>query len=147
LHDLGIDRNAVHFVEVWNKIDLIDEGRAEALITLASRRPANERPYIVSAVTGQGVDALLAGIEERLSRDHIRIALSLDVSQHHEIGWIYDNTQIIERTNGKDGAVDFILRIGADKLDRLLQRFPQAKQIANEPAPRKRKPARRPLAS
>jgi GTP-binding protein HflX len=148
LHDLGIDRNAGNFIEVWNKIDLIDEGRAEALITLASRRPANERPFIVSSVTGQGVDALLAGIEERMSREHVRIALSLDLSHHHEIGWIYDNTQIIERTNGKDGAVDFILRIGPDKLDRLLRRFPQARQIANEPAPRKRKPpVRRPLAS
>ncbi|MDF2119738.1 GTPase HflX [Roseiarcaceae bacterium H3SJ34-1] len=147
LHDLGIDRNGGHFVEVWNKIDLIDEARAQALITMASRRPADERPFIVSAVTGQGVDALLAGIEERMSRDHVRMALSLDLSHHHEIGWIYDHTQIIERTNGKDGAVDFILRIGPDKLDRLLRRFPQARRIDQERAARKRRPSPRPLAS
>ena len=142
LHDLGIDRHGGHLVEVWNKIDLIDERRAEALETLASRRVADERPFIVSAVTGQGVDVLLAGIEARLSHEHLRIALSLDVSQHHDIGWIYDNAQIVERTNGRDGAVNFVLRIGPDKLDRLLRRFPGAKQIASEATTRRRKPGK-----
>ena len=67
LADLGVDAaDTKHVIEVWNKIDRLDEGnRARLLDEGAGEKP--EPPIAISAVTGEGIDALAAVIEERLS--------------------------------------------------------------------------------
>ena len=50
---------------MWNKIDKLDaDGRAR-LKNLAERRP-EQRPVLVSALRGEGIDALIEAIEARL---------------------------------------------------------------------------------
>jgi GTP-binding protein HflX len=39
-------------IEVWNKLDRLDPEERERLKNLAERRPADERPVLVSALTG-----------------------------------------------------------------------------------------------
>ncbi len=67
LSALGIDPNEEQrLIEVWNKIDRLDaDGRAR-LKNLAERQPADQRPVLVSALTGQGADELIKAIEARL---------------------------------------------------------------------------------
>ncbi len=67
LGDLGVDASdRKRVIEVWNKIDLLDDGnRARLLVDGAVDRP--EPPIAISAVTGEGLDALVAIIEERVS--------------------------------------------------------------------------------
>ena len=54
---LGIDPNEEQrLIEVWNKIDRLDaDGRAR-MQNLAERRPEDQRPVLVSALSGQGID-------------------------------------------------------------------------------------------
>ncbi|MDH7795030.1 GTPase HflX [Beijerinckia sp. 28-YEA-48] len=143
LRDLGIDPNDGHFVEIWNKIDLLDPSQADALRTSVSRRPLEERPFVVSALTGEGIDDLLAGIEARLSRDHVTFELRLGPQEQDQLGWIYDNMQVLSRDHDEDGAVHFKLRVAPDMIDRLERRMPQATRVVvRQPARRRpRRPA------
>jgi len=59
LDELGLkSEDEERIIEVWNKIDALDQERREAL-TLAARGFAeNKRPMLVSAVSGEGLDSL-----------------------------------------------------------------------------------------
>ena len=67
LADLGVDASdAEHVIEVWNKVDLLDEANRARLIAEGSD-PAKGPPIAVSAITGEGIPALVEIIETRLS--------------------------------------------------------------------------------
>ena len=46
-------------IEVWNKIDRLDAEARARVLNLAERQPADRRPVLVSALTGEGIDAPL----------------------------------------------------------------------------------------
>ena len=61
LRQLGIDPDAgQRILEVWNKIDRFDPEMRENLQNIAARRPPERPCFLVSAETGEGVEALLA---------------------------------------------------------------------------------------
>ncbi len=67
LRQLGIEPGeGRRMIEVWNKIDRLDDAGRERLINLAERQPAERRPVLVSALTGEGLDRLTGEIEARL---------------------------------------------------------------------------------
>src|ERR1700719_212577 len=61
----GADAGRV-LIEVWNKIDRVDAAARSRLENLIERRPPAERPVLVSASTGEGIDVLAAAVEARL---------------------------------------------------------------------------------
>ena len=66
LADLGVDASdAKHVIEVWNKVDLLDELNRARLIAEGSD-PAKGPPIAISAITGEGIPALVEIIETRL---------------------------------------------------------------------------------
>ncbi len=68
LRQLGINPDdSGRIIEVWNKIDRYDAEQREELLNIAARRPEDHPAMLVSAVSGEGIDALLAAIEERLA--------------------------------------------------------------------------------
>jgi GTPase len=70
LGQLGIPaENAT--LEVWNKIDRLDDEVRVRLSNLAARRSAGHRPVLVSALTGEGIEQLAAEIETRLAQGRI----------------------------------------------------------------------------
>ena len=53
LAELGIDvQKPGRLLEVWNKIDAVDSERGLALLNAARRQPPNNRPVLISALTG-----------------------------------------------------------------------------------------------
>ncbi len=63
LGDLGVsDTDAM--LGVWNKTDLLSASEADSLKTIADRR---DTVFAVSAITGDGMDALLARVADALS--------------------------------------------------------------------------------
>src|SRR5258707_10960514 len=68
LRELGIEPEDPRLVEVWNKIDRVDASERERLDNLSQRQPAERRPILVSAPTGEGTDPLIDLIEQRLAR-------------------------------------------------------------------------------
>ena len=67
LRSLGIEPKDPRIIEVWNKIDRLDAaGRTRDHKICRSARVSEHPAILVSALTGEGTDALLAAIEDRL---------------------------------------------------------------------------------
>jgi GTP-binding protein HflX len=133
LSQLGIDpqndpEHKQTLIEVWNKIDRIDAEERARLANIAERRPAEERPVLVSAVTGQGIDALNAAIEARLSAGRVLIELDLDPSDGAGVSWLYRHTEVISKSADNDsGRIAMTVRAAPDKANAVRARFEHAK--------------------
>src|ERR1041385_6969577 len=94
LRQLGIDPDAgARILEVWNKIDLFTPEARENLQNIAARRPPERPCFLVSAETGEGIDALLAAIEQRLAATKMTLDLSIDASDGAGISWLHRNSE------------------------------------------------------
>lgn len=108
LADLGVDASdAKRVIEVWNKIDLLDEGNQERL--LADGAATKAPPVAISAVTGEGIDALKALIETRMSGELETTTLTLTPAQFGLVDWIYRNGDVVSRVDNEDGSVTISL--------------------------------------
>ena len=83
LGELGIEANDRRLIEVWNKIDRLDAPGRARVLNLAERQAAENRPVPVSALSGEGLDRLIATIEGRLGESRLTIAevLSKDMNE------------------------------------------------------------------
>jgi GTP-binding protein HflX len=68
-------------IEALNKIDLLREDERKALVTRVNASPKGECAVALSAVTGEGIDALLVAIDGALRSDPI-VDAELRVPQH-----------------------------------------------------------------
>ena len=111
LGDLGVDaKDMDRIVEVWNKIDLLDDANRERLL---SERPSDPqaRPVAISAITGEGIDRLTSVIEERVAGEVERVPVELSPAQHHLVDWIYRNGEVISREDRDDGGVSLVVNM------------------------------------
>ncbi|MCA1492835.1 GTPase HflX [Ensifer sp. NBAIM29] len=127
LADLGIDEKegAERIVEVWNKIDKLEPEMREALMKKAS---SAEDTVAVSAITGAGVDDLLAEIGRRLSGVLTQCTIALGLDQLQMLPWIYEHAIVDGREDLEDGRVSLDLRLTegeAAELERRLGNGPK----------------------
>ncbi|NRP18815.1 GTPase HflX [Ensifer adhaerens] len=110
LADLGIDEKeaAARLVEVWNKIDRLEPEAREALTNKAA---SSENTVAVSAITGEGVDGLLAEIGRRLSGVLTECTVVLGVDQLQLLPWVYEHAIVDGREDQEDGSVSLDLRL------------------------------------
>jgi GTP-binding protein HflX len=104
LADLGVDAtDPVHVIEVWNKIDRLDGGRAELLKdgVGVNRIP----PLAISAVTGEGVPALLEHIETRIAGRLERMEITLPPDKLGLTDFVYRRGTVLGRRDNDDGSV------------------------------------------
>lgn len=119
LNDLGVD-TADHqrVVEVWNKVDLIDEATRERLL-----EKGEHPPIAISAQTGEGVDQLLALIETRISG----LLQPLDVVVPHDklnlLDWIYRKSEVLEREDLEDGSVALSINVPETRRSEMIARL------------------------
>jgi len=122
LADLGIDEKdgAERILEVWNKIDRLEPEAREALVQKAESQP---NVMAVSAISGEGVDALLDEINRRLSGVLVDRDVIVPIGQLQLLPWIYDHSVVDAREDMEDGNVRLELRLTeteAAELDRRL---------------------------
>jgi GTP-binding protein HflX len=130
LRQLGIDpEDRSRLIEVWNKADLLAPDERERLSAVAERGEPDERPSLVSAATGEGLDALLAGIEARIAKGRTTFRITVEPSDGGALNWLHEETEIIERAAGEGGRTDLTVRIAPEKEPRLWKRFPQAERL------------------
>ena len=128
LHDLGITDDAgERVIEVWNKLDLLDEEHRTAALSLAKRRAPGREPYIVSALTGEGMDALVSGLETRLAKGHTTLSLSVSAADGAGLAWLYEQCEVLERKTTRAGNAKLVVRVAPERVERVLARFPGAK--------------------
>jgi len=126
LGELGIEPNDRRLIEVWNKIDRLDAQRREEVLNMAQRRSAEERPVPISAITGEGIDALEAAIQARLAQRRTTLDLALDPSDGAGLSWLYRHAEVLERVFGEDGRLHVTVRADADNAARLKAKFGEA---------------------
>ena len=120
LGDLGIDILPAdnHILEVWNKVDLLSADRRAELQHEAGR--AEQHPVLVSAALGEGLEGLLAAIDERLgSRDEI-LDVVIPAAQGRLLNWLHENAEVLSRTDGESGDVSVRVRMPGEKKDRIV---------------------------
>ncbi len=125
LEELGLTgENEKRIIEVWNKIDALDPDRLDGL-RLAARAEAREkRPVLVSAVTGEGLDDLLARIETLLASGRVTREVVLDASDGQGLAWAYAHSEVLAREALADGGVRLLLRVAPERAADLARRFP-----------------------
>ena len=74
-------------IEVWNKVDALPPERAEALRQVAARTP---RVAAISALTGEGVPALLDLVAGELAEPMQDETISLRFDQGRQRAWLFD---------------------------------------------------------
>ena len=92
LTELGVDEEVPRF-EIWNKIDLLDSAAREPLEVLAGRR---DEVLAVSALTGEGLDAMLDAVSGALDGARRGADLRLGFEDGRRRAWLYDQG-VVER--------------------------------------------------
>ena len=88
-------------IEAMNKIDLVDLATRMSLENHALR---NSQSVAVSAVTGEGCEALLALIDRRLDDDVRRVRLDVPLTDGKTLAWIYRHGEVLGRRDDNEEA-------------------------------------------
>jgi len=117
LEELGVPPDRP-ILEVLNKIDLLEPGQRAGLLGRKGETMA------VSALTGEGVPALLAEFESGVTRGNITVSLKLDAADGSALAFAYRHAQVLDRRD-RGGKISLSLRVHPDDLGRFENRFPQ----------------------
>jgi GTP-binding protein HflX len=116
LRDLGIEPGDTRLIEVWNKIDRIDSIERARLENLAARHADDgHRPVLVSAVTGEGTDALIAMIAATFARSRVTLDVALDLADGAGMSWLHRHAEVLARDEGADGRMHMTVRVAPDR--------------------------------
>jgi GTPase len=102
LRDLGIggeDGEHKPVIEIWNKIDLLDEDRRETLENMAQRQ---DNIIMLSAQSGEGVAQFCSRLADKIANDYEERHLRLSSSAGAALAWIHSKGKIIEKTDVED---------------------------------------------
>jgi GTP-binding protein HflX len=113
LAELGLADQVEHgLIEVLNKIDLLPPDQQDVLRNQAARNPA---AVAVSAITGEGLDALLRLLDERISAEREVVDVTLPSSDGAAIAWLYRHGEVLAR-NDAEGSTR--LKVSLDPANR-----------------------------
>jgi GTP-binding protein HflX len=122
LRALDIDPNDhARIIEVWNKIDRLDTDARAQLENVAARR--EDRPVLVSALTGEGIEALLTRIEQRLALRRVVLDLVLDPADGAGVSWLHRHSEVMAKEMRDDGRLGMTVRVEPDKAGRVRAKF------------------------
>jgi GTP-binding protein HflX len=112
LADLGIATDAaespVH--EVWNKADRLGSSEREEVERAIAR--SEQRPVLVSAATGEGIDALLHAIDARLGLRDAILTVEIPTRASRLLSWLHAHAEVLaEDVCAETGAVTARFRI------------------------------------
>jgi GTP-binding protein HflX len=125
LRALGVDPNdEQRLIEVWNKIDRLDEAGRTRVQNLVERKPSGQRPVLVSAVTGEGAEQLIAAIERRLGQRRVVLDLVLDPADGAGVSWLHRHTEVMEKSLSDDGKLAMTVRVDPGKAGVVRTKFP-----------------------
>ncbi|MCF4164651.1 GTPase HflX [Zavarzinia compransoris] len=125
LDDLGVDEaeQDARMIEVLNKVDLLPDDERAALFNRAARL---HTVLPVSALTGEGVDGLLATLDEKLGAARRFVELSVPLSDGAALAFLYQHGEVVERRDGDDGLAHLTVGLDPADLGRFEKRFGSA---------------------
>lgn len=96
---LGVSTDVRAF-EVWNKIDLLPEAAADAVRARAERDPD---VLVISALDGEGLDALQAVVAEALQGAVREADLLLSYAEGKKRAWLFEQDVVVEEEQTEEG--------------------------------------------
>ena len=105
-------------IEAWNKLDLLDGEARETLLAEAGRR---EDVVAISALSGEGVDGLLAHVAAKLTAGHRRYLLTLPASDGAGAAWLHAHGEVLGQEE-VEGQVAYEVRLAERDYERFTQR-------------------------
>lgn len=115
-------------IEAWNKIDALPEERASSLTALAASM--EDPPAVaVSALTGAGIDPLLALIEASLLRGRTDIHITLAPADGKARAWLHQHGEVTEEMQQEDGSAELRVRLSAERLGQFRAEFPALAEV------------------
>ena len=121
LEQIGVADAQERVIEVWNKLDRLDGDHRIAL--LAQDGSSSSAPLAVSALTGEGIEALRLAIENRLARGRALMRVELDGADGQGLHWLYEHTEVLAREQGDDGRLVLSLRVAPQNVERVKRKF------------------------
>lgn len=105
------DLDRSRMVEVWNKIDLLDDETKDILYSRAITDRANNKPLMVSAVTGEGVAALLNQVALLVDAEGEELDIVLEPHQGDVIAFLYQHGRVLGRHEDDEGHVHLRVKL------------------------------------
>jgi GTP-binding protein HflX len=109
-------------LEVWNKIDLLDDEAREVVLGQAERRARDGEAVAVSAWTGEGIEALRETIAGLIDDDP-ESELLLEPHQGEALAWLYENGRVTGRETDEAGRTRVTVRLHPAALGRFERQF------------------------
>jgi GTPase len=104
LRDLGVgnEPDAEHrpeMIELWNKVDLLDEGQRDDLSALASR---NSNVLMISAETGEGIEVFRQMLSDQIAKGNEVRHITLKADDGAALAWLHGRGKVSAQTE-QDG--------------------------------------------
>ena len=112
LNELGVASDKP-IIEVWNKIDRLPRPTDGSLGIVAAVEPAGNVAGMVetSAVTGEGLDKLLAEIDAAPGQEARTFHVRVPYSEGADVGWLYAHAQIVSTEPPDDTGTTYEVRV------------------------------------
>jgi GTPase len=124
LRQMGLDPDdGDKFIEVWNKVDLLDLDARSAVYKQALRASNGMQALVLSARSGSGLDALKRAIEKRLRQSRRIVHLTVHPAQADAVAWLYSNAEVLEACPQAESLV-LTVRIGEAARDLFRNKYP-----------------------
>lgn len=104
LDSLGVGEDTAQ-IELWNKLDQLGP---EELETVRIRAARNPDVFVVSALTGEGLDDFLEAVTESLGAERVEEDLLLGFSEGKRRAWLFEKGLVEDERQEEDG---FHLRV------------------------------------
>ncbi|MGE0659661.1 MAG: GTPase HflX [Reyranellaceae bacterium] len=124
LSEIGLHDRVIggELIEALNKIDLIDDVARRRLLGGSPSAAGTRVP--ISALTGEGVEDLLAAIDGALAIDEKPVELDVPQTDGALLAWLYRHGRVLERHDG-DGTTHLRVMLDTAARARLEARMPR----------------------
>ncbi len=122
LSRMGVEVAERRLIEVWNKVDLVDPERQDEIHGDARR--AHPPAFAVSAVTGEGCDALLQAIADMVD-EASPVEIHIPPGEGAAMAWLYRHGRVTERHDDEDGNIALTVKMDSQAHGQFEQLFPR----------------------
>ena len=89
-------------IEALNKVDLLTADERDSVVNQASR--STSPALVLSAVTGEGCQTLLAVLDTKLSEARELVLADVELSDGKTLAWLYAHGEVVERDDNETHA-------------------------------------------
>ncbi|MGX7952559.1 GTPase HflX [Tsuneonella sp. HG249] len=124
LGDLGVTQGeageGIPIIEVWNKLDLLPQEEADSIRHAAE---ADDMTIAISAVTGEGVEEMVARLGSQLTKGARVHQFVLPASAGRQIAWLHAHGEVLDDSDAGAGADGPVRRLTVRLASKELGRF------------------------